>query len=344
MNVALLKRTKDLNAIPLNDLISIIKSYDLDDQQRKVNHVNTLNSAGGQGSNSAFLSSVSKRASGSGEAVTGQSTVAKSTVPDQQAYSAQHAKLIEANTSLCIGIMNCYVAFASGNLSPLEILTTELNQIHPEDVEELDISWQLVMAIFRAKNFINKTEKFRWSEDTGKKIGFNKSNLRCYNCHEQGHFTRECTKPKEQRVSDAGQAVGDKVVDNSKALISQQTGGYDWGDQLKDLNLNHAFMADIIEWSSSTSSSATPPEVTANLCSKLCIYKVELYRKHNADLIFEIENLKYHKTKFSKTEKAIKEVIEANKKDISLLKSQLSEKCCVLTDAKQEITKLTTEL
>ncbi|KAI3717422.1 hypothetical protein L1987_69024 [Smallanthus sonchifolius] len=41
---------------------------------------------------------------------------------------------------------------------------------------------------------------------------------------------------------------------------------------------------------------------------------------------------------------ALQEVIKAGKKDISLLKYQLSQKCCVYTDAKEEIKRLTAEL
>ena len=29
-----------------------------------------------------------------------------------------------------------------------------------------------------------------------KKVGFNKSKLRCFNSHDEGHFARECTKPR----------------------------------------------------------------------------------------------------------------------------------------------------
>ncbi|KAI3731701.1 hypothetical protein L1987_62890 [Smallanthus sonchifolius] len=48
--------------------------------------------------------------------------------------------------------------------------------------------------------------------------------------------------------------------------------------------------------------------------------------------------------KFLKTEKDYKEAIEAGKKDVSLLKSQLSDTRCLLTDAKQDIVRLTAEL
>ncbi|KAD5960539.1 hypothetical protein E3N88_12011 [Mikania micrantha] len=56
MNVALIKKTKDLYRISLIELISIIKSYDMDDKQRTMNHNSSLSVAGVGNSNNAFIS------------------------------------------------------------------------------------------------------------------------------------------------------------------------------------------------------------------------------------------------------------------------------------------------
>ena len=41
-------------------------------------------------------------------------------------------------------------------------MMSELDQIHPDDVEEMDISWHIGMAVFRAKKFTKHTGKNTW--------------------------------------------------------------------------------------------------------------------------------------------------------------------------------------
>lgn len=60
--------------------------------------------------------------------------------------------------ALATGLVNCYNAFVAGELSP-QLSFTDLDQIHPEDVEEMDITWQMAMAVFRAKQFSKKPGK-----------------------------------------------------------------------------------------------------------------------------------------------------------------------------------------
>ncbi|MFS7929412.1 hypothetical protein Hanom_Chr04g00332251 [Helianthus anomalus] len=53
-------------------------------------------------------------------------------------------------------VMNCYHAFIAGRVAN-NIDSTELLEIHPDNVEEMDITWQMAMVVFRAKNFVKKT-------------------------------------------------------------------------------------------------------------------------------------------------------------------------------------------
>nr|GEU72881.1 hypothetical protein [Tanacetum cinerariifolium] len=67
----------------------------------------------------------------------------------------------------------------------------DLEKIHENDVEEIDLKWQLALLSMRAKRFFQKT---------GKKItingrdiaGYDKSKVEWFNCHKLGHFAREC--------------------------------------------------------------------------------------------------------------------------------------------------------
>ena len=115
-------------------------------------------------------------------------------------------------------MVNCFEAFVAGDLTHAGLQSTELNQYHHEDIEEMDISWQLAMAVFRAQQFVNKTWKNNWAQRDGKKLGFNSKNMRCYNCHEPGHKAKECTKPRVPRNRD-----GSAQANTEKALVPVTT-------------------------------------------------------------------------------------------------------------------------
>ncbi|KAJ0474172.1 putative transcription factor interactor and regulator CCHC(Zn) family [Helianthus annuus] len=104
------------------------------------------------------------------------------------------------NLDIAASVINCLNAFATGKLEPLKFSMDDLDQIHPEDVEEMDITWQMAMVAFRAKNFVRKTGRNKWQGLTFSGptwMPFEK--MRCYNCHEPGHLARNCTKPQVNR-------------------------------------------------------------------------------------------------------------------------------------------------
>ncbi|GJR17834.1 reverse transcriptase domain-containing protein [Tanacetum coccineum] len=70
--------------------------------------------------------------------------------------------------------------------------------IDADDLEEMDLKWQMAMLTMRARRFLNKTGR-KISANGSETIRFNKSKVECYNCHKRGHFTRECRAPKENR-------------------------------------------------------------------------------------------------------------------------------------------------
>ncbi|GKA19568.1 reverse transcriptase domain-containing protein [Tanacetum coccineum] len=86
--------------------------------------------------------------------------------------------------------------FASQPNSP-QLDNEDLQQIHPDDLEEMDLRWQMAMLTMRARRFLKNTGRKFYVNGT-ETIGFDKSKVECYNYHKRGHFARECRALRNQ--------------------------------------------------------------------------------------------------------------------------------------------------
>nr|GEU47080.1 hypothetical protein [Tanacetum cinerariifolium] len=64
------------------------------------------------------------------------------------------------------------------------------NQINVDDLEEMDLKWQMAMLTIRARRFLHRTGRYLGANGPTS-LGFDMSKVECYNCHMKGHFARE---------------------------------------------------------------------------------------------------------------------------------------------------------
>nr|GFC02786.1 ribonuclease H-like domain-containing protein [Tanacetum cinerariifolium] len=85
-----------------------------------------------------------------------------------------------------------------------KIPVSALPNIDVDDLEEMDLKWQMAMLTVRASRFLQSTGRnLRANGPTS--MGFDMSKVECYNCHRKGHFARECRSPKDTKRNGAAE-------------------------------------------------------------------------------------------------------------------------------------------
>nr|GEV48872.1 hypothetical protein [Tanacetum cinerariifolium] len=74
----------------------------------------------------------------------------------------------------------------------------DLKQIDADDLEEMDLKWQMAMLTVRARRFLQRTRS-NLGANRPTSMGFDMSKVECYNCHRKGQFASECRSPKDTR-------------------------------------------------------------------------------------------------------------------------------------------------
>nr|GEU98610.1 ribonuclease H-like domain-containing protein [Tanacetum cinerariifolium] len=135
----------------------------------------------------------------------------------------------------------------------------DLKQIDADNLDEMDLKWQMSMLTMRARRFLQRTGRNLGANGTTS-IGFDMSKVECYNFHRRGHFAREFRSPKDTRNKDTQRRNVPVETSTSNALVSQcdGVGSYNWSFQADEAPINYALMAFTSSSSSSSDTEKAP--------------------------------------------------------------------------------------
>ncbi|GJX63298.1 putative ribonuclease H-like domain-containing protein [Tanacetum coccineum] len=111
-------------------------------------------------------------------------------------------------------------AFLASQPNGSQLVHEDLEQIHEDDLEEMDLKWQLALLSMRTRRFFQKTR----------------------------HFARECRGPRNQdsknRNQDSSRRTTNVEETSSKAMLAIDGAGFDWSYMVDDeVPTNMALMA-----------------------------------------------------------------------------------------------------
>ncbi|GJV34897.1 putative ribonuclease H-like domain-containing protein [Tanacetum coccineum] len=177
MHTIVWRNKPEIETLSLDDIFNNLKAYE---SEVKGTSSSTTNSY-----NVAFLSSSS----------TNSATRAVHTAQVLIMLGTQGAADISTNVeNLTDAII--YSFFASQPSIP-QLDNEDLQKINPDDLEEMDLRWNIAMLTMRARKFLKNTGR-KLDMANNERIRFDKSKVECFNCHKRGHFARVCMAPRNQ--------------------------------------------------------------------------------------------------------------------------------------------------
>ncbi|KAD7477338.1 hypothetical protein E3N88_00474 [Mikania micrantha] len=211
----------------------------------------------------------------------------------------------------------------------------DLDGILADELEEMDINYQMDMISYRAKKFYERTGRQFRKHNMKTRLALDKSKVKCFNCQQLGHFAREYKSPSSQ-PSTSGQPNHKESSSSNSANIAKHHYFSDWSFQAKNASIsNNALMAN---------DSTSLFKVTDDMCTPKCLEKLNSYKRFNAQVCNELESIQDLKTIFFEAERNYKEKIKEQEKTISSLKHQDTNKKCQINNLLERLTTAKTEL
>ncbi|GJU01862.1 putative ribonuclease H-like domain-containing protein [Tanacetum coccineum] len=259
--------------------------------------------------------------------------------------SSQNVAFVPASTQ----ISTASTQVSTANLSDATVYAFLANQpngsqlVHEDDLEEMDLKWQLAMLSMRTRRFFQKTGR-KITINGSDTAGYDKSKVECFNCHKMGHFARECRGSRNQDNRNRNQESSRRIVNvgetSSKAMLAIDGAGFDWSYMADDeVPTNMALMAfsDFDVYNDKT-------------CSKTYLKSFETLNTQLDDLRIEFNKSEFNLATYKRGLASVEEQLVFYKKNevifckqIVVLKSDISYKDSEISMLKSELEKLKQE-